>query len=184
MILSTAKALALCRIGFGLYYISYAFDKTKSNWFTDAAPLTMFLFGNPAAQPPTRGALPNAEPFYRAFLESVVQPNALLFSQLVVIGEWVAGILLLLGLLTRLGAIVGILLNVNYMLMKGMASNGGSIDRLFAFSDLMFLLAAAGLVWGLDSMLRGALSGNALTRWLAGLGRAPSEVDSTRAPAV
>ena len=29
MIISAAKALALCRIGFGLYYLSYAFDKTR-----------------------------------------------------------------------------------------------------------------------------------------------------------
>src|SRR3954468_7366374 len=125
MIISAGKALALCRIGFGLYYISYAFDKTRTGWLTDAGQITNFLFGNPAAQPPTRGTIANAEPFYRSFLESVVQPNPLLFSQLVTIGEWVAAILLVLGLLTRFGAIVGIWLNLNYMLMKGLASNGG-----------------------------------------------------------
>ena len=164
MIISAAKALALCRIGFGLYYISYAFDKTSKGWLTDSAQFAT-MFGNPAAQPPTRGALATADPMYSAFLQSVVQPNALLFSQLVTIGEWTAGILLLLGLLTRLGAIVGIWLNVNYMLMKGLTSNGGSIDRLFAFSDLLFLLAAAGLVWGLDGALRSSLAGNPVTRW-------------------
>jgi uncharacterized membrane protein YphA (DoxX/SURF4 family) len=171
MIISTAKALALCRIGFGLYYLSYAFDKTRAGWLTDAGPMVTFLFGNPAAQPPTRGVIPNAEPFYRAFLESTVQPNPLTFSQLVTIGEWTAGILLLLGLLTRLGAIVGIWLNLNYIFMKGLMANGGSIDRLFAFCDLMFLLAAAGLVWGLDGTLRRSLAGNPVTRWLAGLNR-------------
>jgi uncharacterized membrane protein YphA (DoxX/SURF4 family) len=166
--LSAGKGLALCRIGFGLYYLSYAWDKTSKNWLTDAGPLAGTLFGNPNAQPPTRGALATADPFYRGFLESVVQPSPLLFSQLVVIGEWVAAILLILGLLTRLGAIAGILLNLNYMFMKGLASNGGSIDRLFVFADLAFLLAAAGLVWGLDGTLRDKLRDNALTRWLSG----------------
>ena len=168
MVISAAKALALCRIGFGLYYLSYAWDKTSKNWLVDAAPMGTFLFGNPNAQPPSRGVVAGAEGFYRGFLESAVQPNPLLFSQLVTIGEWVAAILLTLGLLTRLGALIGIWLNLNYMLMKGLVSNGGSADRLFMLADLAFLLGAAGLVWGLDGFLRRQLSGNALTRWLSG----------------
>jgi uncharacterized membrane protein YphA (DoxX/SURF4 family) len=183
MYLSPGKALALLRIGFGLYFVSYALDKTMGGWLTSAGPITGFLFGNPNATPPTRGALPNAAPFYADFLTSVVQPNAQLFSQLVTAGEWVAGILLLLGLLTRFGAIVGMLLNLNYMLMKGLASNGGSIDRLFFLAELIFLLAAAGLVWGLDGQLRQALSGNPVTRWLAGLNRPRAEDRPARAPA-
>jgi uncharacterized membrane protein YphA (DoxX/SURF4 family) len=166
--LSAGKGLALCRFGFGLYYISYALDKTSKNWFGDPGQLSSYLFGNPNAQPPARGAVAAAEPFFRGFLESVVQPNVMLFSQLITLGEWTAGILLTLGLLTRFGAIAGILLNLSYMFSKGLASNGGSIDRLFAFADLVFLLAAAGLVWGLDGKLREQLRGNALTRWLSG----------------
>ena len=168
MIVSTAKALAVVRIAFGLYYLSYAWDKISKNWLTDATPLATMLFGNPAAQPPTRGALATADPFYRAFLETVVQPNPLLFSQLATIGEVVAAVLLILGLLTRLGAGIGIWLNLNYMLMKGLASNGGSIDRLFDICLLMVLLAAAGLVWGLDGVWRRQFAEHAITRWLSG----------------
>jgi len=184
MYVSAGKALALLRIGFGLYFISYALDKTMGGWLTSAGPITNFLFGNPAATPPTRGALPNATPFYADFLTNVVQPSPQVFSQLVTLGEWVAGILLLLGLLTRLGAITGLLLNLNYMLMKGLASNGGSIDRLFFLAEIIFLLAAAGLVWGLDGQLRQQLSGNAVTRWLAGLnGRPAHDEPPVRVPA-
>ncbi|MCC7105682.1 MAG: DoxX family membrane protein [Chloroflexi bacterium] len=171
MVISAGKALALVRIGFGLYYLSYGWDKLSKGWLTESGPLTNFLFGNPAAQPPTRGAAAAAEPFFRSFLEAVVQPNVLLFSQLITIGELAAAILLTLGLLTRLGALVGILLNLNYMLLKGMASNGGSIDRLFLISDLVFLLAAAGMVWGLDGLLQRSLGSNTLARWLSGPGR-------------
>jgi uncharacterized membrane protein YphA (DoxX/SURF4 family) len=184
MYLSPGKALALLRIGFGLYFVSYALDKTMGGWFTSAGPITNFLFGNPNATPPTRGALPNATPFYGDFLTSVVQPNPQVFSTLVVLGEWVAGILLLLGLLTRLGAIVGLILNLNYIFMKGLPSNGGSIDRLFGLAEIVFLIAAAGLVWGLDGKLRDVLSGNPVTRWLAGLsGGGVSEDPPVRAPA-
>src|SRR4051812_40614887 len=131
MYVSPAKALALLRIGFGLYFISYALDKTMGGWLTSAGPITGFLFGNPNATPPTRGAVAGATPFYADFLTNVVQPNPQIFAQLVVLGEWIAGILLLLGLLTRFGAITGLLLNLNYILMKGLPSNGCSIDRLF-----------------------------------------------------
>ena len=184
MIISAGKALALCRIGFGLYYLSYAWDKTSKNWLTDAAPFASFLFGNPAAQPQSRGAVASTEPVYRGFLESAVQSNPLLFTQLVTIGEWVAALLLTFGLLTRFGAIIGIWLNLNYMLMKGLASNGGSVDRLFILANLAFLLGSAGLVWGLDGAWRDRLRANALTRWLAGLEGGGVEARPLRVPAV
>jgi len=184
MYVSAGRGLALLRIAFGLYMISYALDKTMNGWLGSAGPMTNLLFGNPNATPPTRGAVANSTPFYADFLTNVVQPNAGLFSQLVVLGEWVAGILLLLGLLTRLGSIVGIILNLNYVFMKGLPANGGSIDRLFLAGEIVFLLAAAGLVWGLDGALRDKLAGNPVTRWLAGLGGPPPvEEPATRVPA-
>ncbi len=179
MYISAAQALAACRIGFGLYFISQAWDKTSRNWLSSGAPLTGLLFGNPNATPPTSGAVANSTPFYVELLKSVVQPNVLLFGQLVTVGEWVIGILLVLGLLTRLGGLIGIWLNLNYMFMKGLPSNSGSIDRLFILAELVFLLAAAGLVWGLDGKLRQQLAGNPAIRWLSGLS---GSVEPTRQP--
>jgi len=184
MYVSAGHGLALLRMAFGLYFVSYALDKTMNGWLTSAGPMTMFLFGNPNATPPTRGAVANSTPFYADFLTNVVQPNASLFSTLVVVGEWVAGILLLLGLLTRFGSIVGLILNVNYIFMKGLTSNGGSSDRLFVAAEVIFLLAAAGLIWGLDGALRRQLAGNPLTQWLAGLNRpSTAEESPARVPA-
>jgi uncharacterized membrane protein YphA (DoxX/SURF4 family) len=169
MYITSGQALALCRIGFGLYFISQAFDKTRNNWLASGMPMANFLFGNPNATPPTSGVIANSTPFYADFLRAVVQPNPTVFSQLVTIGEWVVGILLVLGLLTRFGSLVGIWLNLNYVFMKGLPANGGSTDRLFILAQLAFLLGAAGLVWGLDGTLRRQLAGNPVTRWLAGL---------------
>jgi thiosulfate dehydrogenase (quinone) large subunit len=159
--ISPAQGLALTRIGFGLYFVAQALDKTTKNWLGDGGPLTQYI------QP----VLPRSEDFYRPFLEGTVLPNALLFSQLVTIGEWVAGLSLTLGLLTRLGALTGMWLVLNYMMMKGLPSVAGSSDRLFLLSCLVFLLTSAGLVWGLDGLLQRPLARTPLGGWLVGATR-------------
>jgi uncharacterized membrane protein YphA (DoxX/SURF4 family) len=110
-----------------------------------------------------------ATPLYRGFLETAVLPNADGFALLIVLGEALAGFCLLLGFCTRLGALVGMWLVLNFMLTKGLADFDGSQDRLFFASCAVFALSAAGLVWGLDGVLRPHLDVHPLTRWLAGI---------------
>jgi uncharacterized membrane protein YphA (DoxX/SURF4 family) len=88
----------------------------------------------------------------------------------VAIGEVAVGLSLLLGLLTRVSCTVAVFLTLNYMLMKGLVNNSGSIDRMFALCAIALFLGAAGLVWGLDGYLAKAAPGNPLARWLAGSG--------------
>jgi uncharacterized membrane protein YphA (DoxX/SURF4 family) len=158
MKISPAFGLALARIGFGLYFLSQAWDKTAKGWFTNADPLRNFL----------KGSLPNAIGFYKPFVESVVLPNAGLFAILATLGEWVVGLSLVLGLFTRVGALIALKINLNFMLIKGLASAGGSIDRLFFLACLAFLLASAGLELGLDGVLSRALGRIPVIGWLAG----------------
>jgi uncharacterized membrane protein YphA (DoxX/SURF4 family) len=160
MAISAGQGLALARIGFGLYFVAQALDKTTKGWLLDGGPLSQQL---------ERAVSGNAEAFYRPFLEGTVLPNASLFAQLVVLGEWTAGICLTLGLLTRLGSLIGMWLVTNYMLMKGLTNLAGSNDRMFFVSCLAFALASAGLVWGLDGALRDSFRSNPVTRWLAGI---------------
>ncbi len=56
---------------------------------------------------------------YQYFQQQVVFPHAAAFSYLVMVGEVVAGLSLLLGLCTRVGALVAMFLFLNYMLSKG-----------------------------------------------------------------
>jgi hypothetical protein len=99
-------------------------------------------------------------------------------------GVFRSALLLLLGLLTRLGSLVSLWLVLNYMLMKGLPALAGSSDRLFALASLAFLLGSAGLVWGLDGAWRHWLAGNLLTRWLAGIpAREEAVIQPRRAPA-
>ncbi|MDQ3811363.1 MAG: DoxX family membrane protein [Chloroflexota bacterium] len=158
MRITPGQGLALARIAFGLYFLSQALDKLNGNWLSDGGPLARF----------TQQLLPRSEAFYRPFLESTVVPESLTFARLVTTGELVVAILLILGLFTRLGAVIGLWLNLNYMFMKGLANNAGSIDRLFVAAELAFALAAAGLVWGLDGYLARSLPRARVVRWLAG----------------
>src|SRR4051794_2612642 len=128
MALTFGQGLALLRIGFGLYFLVQGLTKWAGNWLGSAEPL-LNTYLTPAIQ---RGT---AEPYYRPFLENVIAPNGLVFSQLVVFGEILVGASLILGLLTRLGALGSTFLVLNYMLMKGLLNNAGSSDRLFLLAS-------------------------------------------------
>jgi uncharacterized membrane protein YphA (DoxX/SURF4 family) len=171
--LSIAQGLALTRIGFGIYFIFSALNKTTGGWLNDSGPLVQSV----------SRAAPGSEGFYRPFLEGVVLPNASLFAQLVVLGEWFAGLSLALGLFTRAGALVGLLLVANYMLMKGLGNSMGSNDRLFAIACLAFALAPAGLAWALDSALGSALARIPLVNLLIGVPPAAAGWRGVTAPA-
>lgn len=161
MMLSAARGMALIRIGFGLYYFSQVYDKVQKHWLTSGDPMTMFI----------KGQLPHSTAGYKSFLSNTVLPNAGLFSTLVTLGEITATVLLVLGLFTRAGALVGIFLNLNYMLCKGITLPGGSVDRLFILTDLVLLLTAAGLVWGLDGVLQNATGRIPVIGWFTGASR-------------
>jgi uncharacterized membrane protein YphA (DoxX/SURF4 family) len=69
-------------------------------------------------------------------------------------GELVAGLSLLLGIGTRLGAAVAMFLFLNFMLAKGrLFWSPDSEDAAVFFSALVVLLGAAGRVWGVDAYL-------------------------------
>ena len=161
MALGYGQGMALVRIAVGLYFLVQGITKSTGGWLSSSDPLLKTFIG-PALE------RNSAEAFYRPFLENVVQPNGLLFSQLVAIAEISVGICLILGLLTRPAGIVAMFLNLNYMLMKGLVNSNGSIDRLFFAMEIVFVLTAAGLVWGLDGRLRDVLATNPLGRWVVG----------------
>ena len=99
-------------------------------------------------------AVEQSHPFYRQFLQEVVLPNTQLFASLVTWGELLVGVMLILGLMTRLSATVALLLTLNYMLAKGAWPwTPSSNDAAFAAISLALVMGAAGRTLGLDSML-------------------------------
>ena len=92
--------------------------------------------------------------WYHEFLRSTVLPHATAFSYLVMIGEVIAGICLLAGVCTRLGAAIAMLLFLNYMLAKGRwFLSPDSEDAAVFFSALVVMLGAAGRAYGVDVYL-------------------------------
>jgi len=94
---------------------------------------------------------------YHAFLAGVVAPNANLFAELVRLGEVLTGMVLVLGLFTRLGGLVGVLLPLNYMAARGAlesASGWGTVDASLALLSAISLLLPTGRVLGLDGLFR------------------------------
>jgi uncharacterized membrane protein YphA (DoxX/SURF4 family) len=93
-------------------------------------------------------------PWYEAFLAQVVAPHRELFGYLVMTGEILVGLCLLLGLFTRLGAAVGLLMLLNYLLGPGMARGGAVIgqQQTFIVCLVVILLANPGRTLGLDGL--------------------------------
>ena len=99
-------------------------------------------------------ALQDGFPWYQAFVRGVVLPHADVFATLVIAGETFVAISLLLGVATRLGAAVAILLLLNYASGKGMLPwSPASNDWADIVLSLVVMAGAAGRTLGLDAWL-------------------------------
>ena len=109
------------------------------------------------------------DPFtgYRAFLLDTVIPSAPLFANLTALGEAFVGISLVAGLLTPLGAIVGLVLTLVYGLAVQHLSAGQlGFHVMLGAMMIVFLFARAGRTWGVDARLRAARPDSAIVRRL------------------
>jgi thiosulfate dehydrogenase [quinone] large subunit len=135
-------ALALLRVYLGAVFLVAAIPKLQGDF---ASGMAGFLQGK---------AMGQSYSFYGDFLQDIVLPNVHLFARLVTWGELLAGVLLILGLMTRLSAAVALLLTVNYMLAKGAwPGMPSSNDAAFAIIALALMIGAAGRTLGMDSLL-------------------------------
>ena len=135
--------LAVLRVYTGVFFLIYGYGKLqRGGGFADG--MSGFL-----------NAQENTFGFYRAFIDSVVLPNAGLFSYLIACGETALGIGLILGLATRYSAYVGVFLVINFWFAKGLGFFGAMNHDVVWMSILLVLaLMKAGHVYGLDSQLK------------------------------
>lgn len=135
-------ALVLLRIYLGVIFLLAAWPKLGGD-FTSG--LAGFL---------QKVALEKGHLFYQEFVQRVVLPNIPLFAALVTWGEFLVGIGLVLGLMTRLTTLVALILTVNYMFAKGAWFwTPSSNDAAYAVISLALLIGAAGRTFGLDAFL-------------------------------
>ena len=94
-------------------------------------------------------------PWYKTFLQRYVVPHGELFGYLVMIGEIAVGVGLLLGLFTRLSALVGLFMVANYYLGPGTARGGAMLaqQQTFIIMLAIFVLAGPGRTLGFDGLL-------------------------------
>jgi uncharacterized membrane protein YphA (DoxX/SURF4 family) len=148
-----ARALAILRIWVGLWFAKSIVTKMAFGLFgflpgaSDRWIETMpKIIGKQMAENPIG--------WYKAFVENTVLPNAATFAHLTTLGEALAGLLLVLGLFTGVGALLALFLTVNYGLATWHMSpaNQGFHYALAAVFVACFI-GRAGMTWGLDGVL-------------------------------
>lgn len=125
----------VARIWLGLQWIEAGYEKVfgegSAVWVGSKAgvAVTGFLKGAIAKSPlaPDFDAAANAHPAVQAWYAQLVQdyflPNAAAFSYLVAFGELAVGLALLLGIFTRFSALMGVLMNLAYLLAGTTSTN-------------------------------------------------------------
>jgi thiosulfate dehydrogenase [quinone] large subunit len=139
------------RLFAGWFFFKFGLDKATGGFGGAALRSTLQTW---AAETPYA--------LYAAFLRAVAIPNAAIFAVLVTAGEILVGAALLAGAATRLSALVGLFLCLNYLFASGAPL--ASLERpvVFAVLCLTAFGTAAGRAAGLDYLLKSRLS-----RWIA-----------------
>ena len=155
---SPQACIAVLRVVVGAWFLKAVWTKVTLVYIAGVVPYPAVSARFLAFQPKrvAEFAADNPIAWYKDFLQDTVLHHASLFATLQTYGEVVVGLGLVLGLFTRLAAMIGLLLSLNYGLATQWMSFGQQgFHLLLITSMIIFLVAGAGRVWGLDKLLRG-----------------------------
>ncbi len=141
--------IVLGRVVFGWALVDNAQDHFRTNWLPGGGGFLQ-IATQAAKHPPVYFF----DPVYQGFLSSVVVPNGDLWAGLTIGGELTFGTLLAVGLFASVAAVGAMWQNGNYILMKSVVTHGAYTDKAFFTLELIALVTAAGLSYGLDASLR------------------------------
>ena len=145
---TAGAAFALLRLFVGLMFLTSGIEKiVKGNWFT-SPQLTTTATRIAAAQHGT------ALQWFSNFLTQTVVPHSALFTWLIVGGEIVTGLLLTLGLFSRVATLYALGLNIAYLI--GYWTYGTPwqmLNEAFLMLEVAFLMIGPGRTFGLDTRL-------------------------------
>ncbi len=160
--------LALARILYGGLWWQQSKWKVPSDNFGRTSGGGLWYWVQQEIQYPTVGA-------YKDFLLGIMIPHWTFFGYLTLITETFIGITLILGLFTRLGALVaaGMAANITIGILSVPHEWGGTYVMLLLLAGV-FLLTGAGRSIGVDAFLgprleRAGVQGNRVARLLAWL---------------
>ena len=137
-------ALVALRVFLGFFFLYEAEHQIAGGWL-----------GGDGLERMLRSALDgNAIPGpYRRFLEDVVIEHDALFTALVIPGEIVVGGALILGIATRLTALVALSMNANFLVMNGFVTGGALFDALFIVLEVVLIAYAGRQAVSVDRVL-------------------------------
>ncbi len=140
-----AAAFAAVRIAVGLYWLYEQHWKLPPDFGLRDPRGLMFAFQQ-SIQYPTVD-------LYRALLQNVVVPHFHLFGWLLGVTEVAIGASLVLGALTRAGALVGVLQAVNLLIAQGRTPEGPWIYLAILAANLFVLITPSNRRFSVDSRL-------------------------------
>lgn len=119
----TRIVLGLLRIWLGYTWLTASLEKLGNPvWTGDKAGVAISGFFQGAIAKAT-GEHPAVQGWYASFLQNVAMPNAKFFSYLIPMGEFLVGLALILGAFTTFAAVMGALMNLNFMLAGTTSTN-------------------------------------------------------------
>jgi len=139
------------RLYTGYFFLKYGLEKFNGGFGGAALHDTL-----------TKWAGGPAYDFYVPFLQKVAIPHAGLFAHLVMFAEMALGAALLLGCATRLAALGGIFLCLNFLFASGAPVLSVEQPVVFILLLATVFATAAGRALGLDAVLK-----RLLPRWAA-----------------
>jgi thiosulfate dehydrogenase [quinone] large subunit len=141
-----APVWLVVRVYLGYLWLVAGWGKiTDPAWIGSEAGAAVTGFAQGAMQQ-TTGEHPQVTGWYAGFLESVVIPNATLFSYLVVFGEIAVGLALILGLFSGIAAFFGGFMNASFIF----AGTAGANPLMFILATWLVLAWRVAGYWGLD----------------------------------
>ena len=140
-----AAAFAAARIAVGAYWLYEQHWKLPPDFGLNDPRGLMFAFQQ-SVQYPTVD-------LYRAFLQDVVVPHFHLFGWLLGFTEVAIAVSLVLGALTRAGALLGVLQAVNLLIAQGRTPEGPWIYLAILAANLFVLFTPSNRRFSVDSRL-------------------------------
>lgn len=132
----------------GLLWLNSALHKLLDPGYVGGFAGTMSFF-----------ALQNPNQWYADFLTGFVVPNAVAFAWAIVIGQLLVALSFIFGGLTRIGAIGGILLSVNFFFAAGhLSPSTWSINLLLIALQVVFLLSREAKALSVDQLIQAKLT--------------------------
>lgn len=148
------KGLVLLRVLFGALWLSSTNWKVPPDFGKGDNPGGLYAFTLEAVNHPVFGP-------YKFFVEEVVLPNFKFFGWVTLLTEAALGAFLLLGLATRMWALIGIGMSAAILLSVAHAPNEWPWSYyMMVVAHIVLLATAAGRAYGLDGVV---LRGNKVT---------------------